>query len=342
MQAVTKFLLLEYHAGRATPLQVKLIEDWLREPAHESLYYETLFEWESASPQYLVDTAAALDAYRHRLSEPVPRRGGVPFAEPTARRWHFPAWLVAASALLAVLSGWWFRDTIRYQTHTTGFGEIKSLALPDGSRVTLNANSTLRVPRFGFGREWPWVPGREVKLTGEAEFSVVHTQTQQRFVVKTRRNLNVEVLGTEFGVFTRDRATRVVLARGKVKLSYRHPNTRPAELTMRPGQQVTLDEHGSLILRNNVKPREVLAWKERRYVFNDTPLREIGYLIHENYGLCVDILSPALASRMVTGTYEATNADELLLALGQLLDIQITRKKNKVIFSEKPVSSKTK
>lgn len=333
MQEVTKSLLREYHAGRATPLQVKLIEDWLKSPENESLFYQALFEWESEHPQYIVDMTTALTQYRQCLNEAElqPRPQSVVLPSTPGRRLFSP-WMVAASALLLVFLGaWLLREPLLYETYTTGFGEIKRFGLADGSNVILNANSTLRVPRFAIGQQ-----DREVFLTGEAEFSVKHTVDHRRFVVRTKRQLNVEVLGTEFVVFARERATRVMLMKGKVQLSYPTPaHARVRPLVLRPGEQATLDAKGRLSIRPESHPKKYNAWKDHLFVFENTSLREVADLIKENYGLNVDIQGTDLAGRIISGSFNADTVDELLAVLKELMRINVVRHKNRVVFSEK-------
>ena len=104
--------------------------------------------------------------------------------------------------------------------YKTAFGETRTVTLTDGSQVTLNANSSLRVPRFGFGKRT-----RDVTLLGEADFSIKHLPDDQRFVVQTDKNFEVVVLGTEFLVNTREKGTKVVLNKGKVRLLYQEGRT---------------------------------------------------------------------------------------------------------------------
>lgn len=60
-KSVNKNILFENFSGRATPLQKKLIEDWIQEPSNKELYYERLDEWENQFIQILPDTDAALE-----------------------------------------------------------------------------------------------------------------------------------------------------------------------------------------------------------------------------------------------------------------------------------------
>ena len=156
---------------------------------------------------------------------------------PVSRPWL--GWLVAASIGVALVGGWLLRDRLLQQTYTTAFGEIRVLILADGSRVTLNANSTLRVPRFGFGQQT-----RNVLLTGEAAFSVTHTLDDKPFIVRTGKSFEVVVLGTEFVVYNRHQGGRVVLNRGKVQLRYKQGEA-TRQLTMQPGDQATMNARGT-------------------------------------------------------------------------------------------------
>ncbi|GAB4044162.1 FecR family protein [Spirosoma jeollabukense] len=336
MNQVTKALLLDYHAGRVTALQRKLIEDWLQDARNRSTYYETLIEWESTHPQYVADVTTGLDRFRRRLTGSQPTATTLIPDEDVSVKPLFSrfraSWLAAACVSMLLLGGWLFRTSILYKTYTTHSGQLQKLVLPDGSRVVLNANSALRLSRFG------WLSDnsqRDVFLTGEAEFTVRHLTDHRRFVVHTNRQLDIEVLGTEFVVLARQRATRVVLIRGKVKLHYQPGQQSEKTLTMRPGQKVTLNNRKqALELTNSSRPNDFSAWKNRQYVFHDTPLTEIGQMIQDDFGLKVIIKEPSLAERQVSGTYNVTHVDELLSALEELLSIRITRQRDRIIFSQ--------
>lgn len=336
MQEITKSLLLEHHAGRTTLLQVRLIEDWLKDPKNEAIYYQTLVEWESAHPQYIADTTAGLERYRQYMDQPLPVAATGSSPMPRLGLRLLSPWLVAASvSLLLGLATWLLREPIMYKTYVTAYGQLERIQLPDGSQVFLNANSSLRVPRMIFGYDLSGQQERIAFLTGEAKFSVTHTRDNRRFVVKAGRQVDVEVLGTEFLVFNRERATRVMLMKGRVKLHCQRPNQPKQQLIMQPGEAVTVYDAGKLAVNAVAQPDDYVAWTEHRFVFDDTPLREIGYLIKENYGLDVAIKGTKLAERKLTGTFEAANADELLNVLEELMDVNVVRQRNRVIISEK-------
>ncbi len=335
---INKTVLYAYFSGTVTPVQKKMIETWLAEADNQAQYYQWLHEWELTHLQTAPDWQPAFARTAARLNSPF----GViqPDEEPTRKNWFWRggnAWLVAASLAL-LLGGWLFVDEIRYENVQTGFGETRALTLPDGSTLTLNANSSVRFDRFGFGTELPDFlsaiqPSRRVYLTGEADFRVRHLSNHLRFVVITPKGLNITVLGTEFTVLGRARKTQVALRSGKVELTLAQKSEQPP-LTMQPGDVVILEPTGQFARRRISNPEAATAWKNHRFTFEKTSLGEIAALIEENYGLRVTIASPELAARTVSGSFPAYNADDMLKLMADLLQINYTRDSDRVLFTD--------
>ncbi len=330
---ISKTLLFHHFARKTSPLQRKRIEEWLQVESNEEQYYAWLEEWELQHMQYEAPTDSALKNYVQFLdANPLPlltpEENSFGGSSPKITRKRGLQWLVAATLLL-VLGGWIFRDSIQYQTYQTAYGEIQRFQLTDGSTVKLNTNSSLRVPRWGFGDKT-----REVFLTGEANFSVTHTPSNQRFIVRTPKGIDVVVLGTEFTMYARQHNSKVVLSKGKVQVRYQQENTRK-EVTMKPGDLVTFDRQNNVQLRTTRQAASYSAWEEQRFVFEETTLEEVAYLLQENYGLQVEIQGQALAERVLMGSFRARNLDELLLTISELLDISVIRQKNRVQMADK-------
>jgi ferric-dicitrate binding protein FerR (iron transport regulator) len=331
---VTKDILFDYFAGRATALQIEMIEEWVKLPANENFFYECLNEWELTHPQYIANVDAAVEKYRHFLFHSTKESQKVIFQPKVGKKAVFRGmgkyWLVAACLfILMALGTWFFKDTLVYKTYSTAFGEKHTVQLSDGSKVTLNANSSLKVPRFGFGNTT-----REVSLYGEAIFSIAHTPHHQQFVVHTRPDFKIVVLGTEFSVFARPRATKVALSKGKVQVHYQSDKQQTNQLTMKPGELVSLDEQGELALKKVQRPENYAAWKNNRFVFEKTSLQEIAAILQENYGLNLSIRGETLASQTLTGSFQASSADELLQAISEILSINVIRQDREVTLSD--------
>ncbi len=328
---ITKEFIFSYLSGKTSALQKQMVDEWVKNPTNEELFYKWLVEYEYQNPQYISNLPVAIERF-HTYADKLSENPSFIFnAEETkfssrSRMWF---WMIAASLTLGlVVGGWAFKDTFIYQTHTTAFGETKSLILSDQTKVILNANSSLRVPRFGFGAKI-----REVLLTGEANFSVTHKTNNQKFIVKTGKGLEVVVLGTEFTVYTRQRGSQVVLNKGMVQLRYQEGQTQK-ELMMKPGDLVTFDQSNHPKQEITKQPEKYAAWKDHRFVFDDTTLQEFAKIMDENYGLEVIIKDETLAKRTLVGSFRADNADELLEIVSEIFDINITKTGDTVILTD--------
>jgi ferric-dicitrate binding protein FerR (iron transport regulator) len=304
---VTEALLLNYFAGGASALQKQLIDHWIREPDNQEFFYAVLERWENQHPQYVADTQAARERHQRRLLSHISSDAAT--VAVSSERVGFLVrsnWLriVFAAATIVLITGWIGRDQILYKTYTTAYGTISHLVLADGSKVTLNANSSLKEPRFDFGQS-----ARTVQLTGEADFTVTHTTDNRQFIVHTERGLDVIVLGTEFTVYSRQPGDRVVLRKGQVKLLY--PESAAARsVIMKPGDLINVDRKGYVQSRTIRQPEQYAAWRSHRIVFDQTTMPEVA-------GLTLVIADTDVANWTITGAFTAQSAEELLDALSQ-------------------------
>ena len=332
-QAITKETLIEHFAGRSTALQRTMIADWLQQPANQKQYIAWLDEWERQHLQYVADEETALSRLTDRIDAWEQVQQPALIEDKPVRIVPLPAfrrWLAAAAVTLCVLAGLYAaRIQLMYQTIETAYGETRQLTLPDGSQVTLNAHSMLRMPRFGFGNKT-----RAVWLTGEGAFSIRHTPAHQRFIVYTNRGVEVVVLGTEFNVYDRPGGTKVVLSKGAIQLNYTAPTKPVHQLRLNPGDAVSVDPTGLLTQSHTAQPTASTAWRDNRFIFKSTTVREITDLRRDTYNLQVELKDQALGGRTVTGSFQARNGDEFLQVVAQLLEINYKQKDNTVTFFE--------
>ena len=210
----------------------------------------------------------------------------------------------------------------------TTFGEIQTITLPDGSTVTLNANSSIAYPEV-----WNEYEDRQVWLDGEAFFSVVHTTQDQRFQVITQ-SMKIEVLGTEFNVINRERNTEVVLVSGKVKLDIKRPENNE-KLYMAPGELVSYSVAENKISQEIVKPDHYASWRNHRLLVDNISLEEIVQSLEEFYGFDIIIVDESLKEKKLTATARLSLKDTTVLfnAISEIYDIEIRQAENKIIFS---------
>ncbi|GAB3992838.1 FecR family protein [Spirosoma daeguense] len=323
-QSPLKNIVFDFFDGKATAIQRKYIEAWLTDETNRETYYQYLDEWESQHPQFAVDDDTALNQFQSVLQQNTPSANQPRESKPMRVSWTagWINWQIAASILLiSAISAYWFRAELLYTTYRTAYGETATFQLSDGTSVALNANSTLRVPRFGFGSDT-----RDVFLNGEGEFKVTHKTNNQRFVVRTSGNFQVEVLGTEFVVYARERGKRVFLNKGKVKLEL----PQGQQLYMKPGNVVTVANSGRYKLTQSAPARPYTAWKEYWFYFDNTSLSEVAEQIKERFGVKVIVVDAQLAQRRIAGNFKAEKADDLLQILSEMLNLNIVKNRNHI------------
>jgi transmembrane sensor len=238
-------------------------------------------------------------------------------------------WIAAASIILALgFFSYGYRESILYVRYQTDFGEVAEFNLADGSHVVLNANSSLLVPRWGFNKG-----DRKVALDGEAAFHVTHTINHQKFLVTTNSSLNVEVLGTEFLLYSRNQRNKVILKEGSVKVRFNEEQRQP--LLMEPGDVVTADKAGSLSVKHKQPISNFIPWKDHRFIFESTSLSEVISHISEFFGDNIVINDERIGNKTITGSFSATSARELLVIISEIYNLEIGQSKDKIILREK-------
>ncbi|MVM32380.1 DUF4974 domain-containing protein [Spirosoma sp. HMF4905] len=330
---VSKETLFNYFAGGATALQKQLIDEWAKDESNQEFFFECLAIWESQNPQFIADANEGLKRHQQRIaSQQNEDTHQLVTAEESTTYWVRPIWvrtMIAASlGIILLLGGVFFKDDVLFKTYSTAYGETSKVMLSDGSQVTLNANSSLRVPRFGFGKET-----REVVLVGEADFCIKHMPDHQHFVVQTNKNFEVVVLGTEFLVSTRETGKKVVLNKGKVRLLYQEGKTNK-QLTMKPGNLVTFDNEGRIRVKQTPKPQDFIAWEEHRFVFDGTTLAEISTLFAENYGIKLQIPDKALTQWTISGAFTAYTAKDLIETLASASNLTYRQQGDTIVITQ--------
>lgn len=165
-------------------------------------------------------------------------------------------------------------DEAFYNTITTPRGGQYQVTLSDGTKVWLNAASSIRFPVVFTGKE------RRVEVTGETYFEVASDVTKP-FQVKAEQS-EVEVLGTHFNInaYKDEENLKVTLLEGKVRVS--------SSITLLPGQQAQLSANNQITTSNNVDLEEVMAWKNGRFQFKSADLRSILRQISRWYDVDVE------------------------------------------------------
>jgi ferric-dicitrate binding protein FerR (iron transport regulator) len=230
--------------------------------------------------------------------------------------------MTAAAVLVLLAAG--FLITL-YVNHShpeikTQYGQINRQQLPDGTEVTMNANS-----RLSYSPGWQDGADREVWVDGEVFFHVRKTPLKSKFIVHTE-HFDIIVTGTQFNVSNRHGQDNVLLQEGSVTIRTRDGKT----LMMRPGDFVTFD-HAVLERKPGCKDM-LLAWKEQKLILDHTSISQLATIISDLYGTPVVLEGDSIADRKISGILPNNNLDILLQALEATAEYDVARGDHGIII----------
>jgi ferric-dicitrate binding protein FerR (iron transport regulator) len=260
--------------------------------------------WEAADFQESWDLRTGhLTSYR-------PVESGLEASRPIVRiAWRLSA-IAAVVAFIGILLFVARRDASWIDVDVSP-GQVETLAWVDGSTIRLIGPTSITYRRKESGRP------DGIQLSGDAYLDIMPSAVQ--FEVETPTAV-VTVLGTGFGVRSREDRTDVVLASGKVSVASRASSASPCILL--PGQacHVVGDEQPSAA--EDVDLSNALAWANL-FVFRVTPMVEIARSLSEHFAVSVEV-DRSIAAEEITGTFERSRElPEILAILARTLGAQV-------------------
>jgi len=164
-----------------------------------------------------------------------------------------------------------------YNTITTPRGGQYQVVLEDGTKVWLNAASSIKFPQAFTGKQ------REVELTGEAYFEVAKNKAKP-FIVQAN-GTQTQVLGTHFNIndYSDNAGVTTTLLEGSVRMT-----NGSSAVMLAPGQQGTAEKAGAPIKVNNADTEETMAWKNGFFVFHDESIVNIMKQVSRWYDVDVE------------------------------------------------------
>lgn len=194
---------------------------------------------------------------------------------------------------------------VTYQTLYVPAGQRAELILPDSTRVWLNAHSKLIYPvSFGKGN-------RQVELNGEAYFDVVHNE-KQPFIVKTRQ-MDIQVLGTEFNVTSYSSDFEVALLRGCIELSSPRLSS---NYRMKEKEHIRLQNNK--LISKDISDYDYFRWKEGLICFNNESVATIIEKLKLYYDIDIEVYNQKFINSRYTGKFRTKDGIEQVLKVLQI------------------------
>ena len=213
------------------------------------------------------------------------------------------------------------------KTYVAAYGERKNIQLPDGTVVTLNAGSNIKID------EKYAAETRDVYLEGEAFFEVKH-DTSIPFIVHTPA-MDVKALGTAFNVkaYLDEKITATSLIKGLVEVTLKEDNN--LKMLLYPNQKIEWKRPAATTANNNSSAAKAtaanttdslkkklavtnsgdikeIAWKENKLIFDDEEFIDIAALLERWYGAKINFTDSSIRDYRFTGIFEKEDLNTVL------------------------------
>lgn len=194
----------------------------------------------------------------------------------------------------------------------TNPGVISTYELPDGTKVWLNANSSLKYDFTADAKK------RVVVLMGEGYFEVVKNP-QKPFVVNVGDDYSVEVKGTSFNVsaYADEELIETTLIEGAVKLNMLLDDNQVSSFDLEPSQQAAYHKKEKTVVVSEVNPDLNIDWKNGELIFRQESMANVLKTLSRHYNVQFEVKNPDIYDAIITATFK----DEQLVQVMEYLSV---------------------
>lgn len=313
-------LFQNYLSKTATDLEKRELNLWI---ASNSELQEWL-EMQLRESENVMDEAQQI-----RILENIHRK----IDKQNQKKFAFPSWLknAAAIALVLITTGSIFYAIRSNKSEPTYYssveamrGQKSNITLPDGTKVILNSESTLKY-NTDFNQK-----SREIALDGEAFFEVAKN-TNLPFVVEVG-NLSIKAVGTAFNVraYSNENIVSTTLTEGKVSVK-----TPYETMDLIPNERMEFSRDEKKLEKIQLENAKLsLGWLNDQLSFENTTLAVVASNLSRIYNVEIELSSESIKQQRFTGIISNNSLQSVLRILSLTSPIRYTIKDNKVILYE--------
>ena len=324
---INEDILIRYINGMLTEEEAAEVKNWRAASLeNEKLLEQVYFTAQVASRLKVMRTVnpdEALSRFKSRIHKKEKRlalRQVLGVIQRAAAVLFIPVFLL--SAYLFIQQG---QGNVRTLAVRTNPGVVSAFDLPDGSKVWLNAGSSLKYPTQFNDKQ------RVVSMQGEAYFEV-ESDKKHPFIVKTKQ-LTVEATGTAFNVnaYAPDHVAAVTLVKGKVAVTLDQKKT----ISLSPGEKIDYNLATSLYNVNKTNTYKWCSWKDGILIFRDDPLEYVFKRLGQTYNVEFILKDAELGKYSYKATFEGESLNEILRLLEMSAPIRCKEVSNRNTNNEK-------
>lgn len=317
-------ILVKYIDGVLPDEEQKAVESWLAESAGNEKQLEQLyFVLQVADRMHVmesVDTEKALCKFKQgvsRQNRKVSMYHAFRLLQRVAAVLFIPVLAVATYLLMQQDGG-----EVRMFQVSTNPGVVSSFDLPDGTKVWLNAGSTLKYPSEFTANN------RVVELNGQGYFEVTKNRNQP-FIVKAGSDYSVEVLGTSFNVdaYDDDATIETTLIEGAVKLMITDAGGVDIVRTMKPNEKAVYAKTTNRMEVSTVNTEYDTAWKNGEIIFRNHPMDQVLKVLGRHYRVKFDVKNEQVMNSIITARFKDEQLPQVMEYLRLASSIKYAIKK---------------
>lgn len=220
-------------------------------------------------------------------------------------------------------------EELVYNKLTIPYGKKFQIVLSDGTKVHLNAGTSLKYPvKFIKGEN------RQVFLDGEAYFEV--TKDESNPFVVSADEIDIRVLGTQFNVssYPEDDHINTVLIEGAVSVYNKDEAYNPETTTiLKPGFKAAWEKKNNQIVIEEADTEMYTAWINGRIIFRHTSFKNIIKKLERHYNVVIVNNNEALSNEQFAASFDIETIEQVLKSFNANYAIDYTIKNNQIIIN---------
>lgn len=306
---VDEYILIKYIEGTLPDDERAQVDDWVAaSPENAKLLeqvYFTLQVTDRVRVMESVDPEMALVRFKSKVrkqNKKVSLHRSLQMLQRVAAVLFIP--VLVLSAYLFMQIG---QEEVRMVEVRTNPGVVSTFDLPDGSKVWLNAGSSLKYPK----NFWPEC--RQVELTGQGYFEVAKNP-EKPFIVKVDPSYSVEVLGTRFDVsaYKDDEFVSTTLVEGSVQLNIAKAGGHVVHQILKPDERAEFTRVGGKLYITSVNADNNTAWRNGEIIFKNQPMSRVLKALTRHYNVRFDVKDKEVLEAIITAKFKEEQLPQVM------------------------------
>ncbi|MCG6189384.1 FecR family protein [Maribellus maritimus] len=282
-------------SGEANEADEQAFQEWIVTDSENRKIFDRLLQIWQYNPKQIHDNSAIYRKYLHRKHQFGNRKTAKPLVYYALRISAVLFFLVTTTFLVnSILTS--SDKKIAYQEINVPKGSRSHFNLPDGTKVWLSNNSSIKYPSEFRG------DFRELEMKGEAYFDVTHN-VKKPFIVNIGDN-RIKVLGTQFSVtaYPDDKLVRADLVKGKIQFEIKNEKGGFDSYILKPSHSLVLDRTSGKLFESRVPDGFYDYWQKGIYRFRNETLEDLAVKIDRIYNTQIVFENENLKTKRFSGT----------------------------------------